>query len=139
MRILGTLLAPLVAGAPRPQGSLRELMTPLSRHTVNSRTRDRTSKISLTPFPNVWSASVIVATSALAGYSSPQDSSNELPFRQAILRGQPTTVPVPDWPRPHAGQHQGLQCGQALEAAKVALLELPATVGFWESAYQSSS
>ena len=94
-------------------------------HTVILLTQDSTYKIALTRFPNVWSATVIVATFALAGYRSPQDSSNELPFRRAMERGN--------------GGGRGLQCVQAIEAAKVALLELPATVGFGGSAYQSSS
>ena len=62
--------------------------------TVRLRTQDSTYKIALTRFPNVWSATVIVATFALAGYRLPQDSSNELPFRRAMERGQPTTVAV---------------------------------------------
>ena len=37
-----------------------------------------------------------------------------------------------------AGGH-GLQCVQAIEAAKVAVLELPATIGFWDSENQPSS
>ena len=57
-------------------------------------TQDSIYKIALTGFPNVWSATVIVETFALAGYRSPQDSSNELPFRRAMERGQPTTVAV---------------------------------------------
>ena len=52
--------------------------------TVRLRTQDSTYKIALTRFPDFGSATVIVATFALAGYRSPQGSQRKTTVRPKV-------------------------------------------------------